>query len=164
MFTGGAFDNIDYNPSSTTALGSLHGTGISVFQFPTESDPGTLQEPLVIELNPSSKYSLPESYTNVPAVSCKIDNLTVSEYVLPHENLGVLNDGKADEEKWVRHSLQLLTKEDKLVKESISWAAFHASLAPTPIDPPVLNSLLPLFLRRQPHFPWSNTEWKSCNK
>ena len=29
-----AIDNIDHNPSSTTATGALHGTGISLFQYP----------------------------------------------------------------------------------------------------------------------------------
>ena len=31
LLTVGALDNLDYNPSSTTALGSFHGTGISLF-------------------------------------------------------------------------------------------------------------------------------------
>ena len=35
LFTVGALDNIDHNLTSTTAQGSFHGTGISVFQFPT---------------------------------------------------------------------------------------------------------------------------------
>ena len=40
LFTIGAFDNIDYNPSSSTATGSFHGTGISVFQFPLVENSG----------------------------------------------------------------------------------------------------------------------------
>ena len=32
VFTTDAIDNIDHNPSSTTAEGSFHGTGISLFQ------------------------------------------------------------------------------------------------------------------------------------
>ena len=35
LFTVGALDNIDYNPSSTTAKGSFHGTRIGLFQFPS---------------------------------------------------------------------------------------------------------------------------------
>ena len=35
LFVVGALDNLDYNPSSTTAQDSFHGTGISVFQIPT---------------------------------------------------------------------------------------------------------------------------------
>ena len=30
LFTAGAMDNIDHNPSSTTAESSFHGTGISI--------------------------------------------------------------------------------------------------------------------------------------
>ena len=33
LFTTSAVDNIDHNPSATTATTSFHGTGISVFQF-----------------------------------------------------------------------------------------------------------------------------------
>ncbi len=32
LFTTAAMDNIDHNPSSTTATDALHGTGISLFQ------------------------------------------------------------------------------------------------------------------------------------
>ncbi len=31
LFTVGAFDNLDYNPSSTTSMGSFHGGRISIF-------------------------------------------------------------------------------------------------------------------------------------
>ena len=34
LFTTGAMDNIDHNPSSTSAQDSFHGTGISLFQHP----------------------------------------------------------------------------------------------------------------------------------
>ena len=40
LFVVGALDNLDYNPSSTTAQDSFHGTGISVFQFPTINNSG----------------------------------------------------------------------------------------------------------------------------
>ncbi|CAB4040991.1 Hypothetical predicted protein, partial [Paramuricea clavata] len=37
LFTTGAVDNIDHNPSSTTAQDSFHGIGISLFQHTTSS-------------------------------------------------------------------------------------------------------------------------------
>ena len=40
LFTVGVLDNIDHNPSATTAIGSFHGTGISIFQYPTVENPG----------------------------------------------------------------------------------------------------------------------------
>ncbi len=33
LFTVGALDNLDHNPSSTTAKGSFHGTAVSVSYF-----------------------------------------------------------------------------------------------------------------------------------
>ena len=44
IFTVGALDNLDHNPSSTTSLTSSHGTGISLFQFTRqESGPAALK-------------------------------------------------------------------------------------------------------------------------
>ena len=37
-------DNIDHNPSSTTATGSLHGTAISIMQHVTMDNPGETRE------------------------------------------------------------------------------------------------------------------------
>ncbi|KAG0725677.1 hypothetical protein GWK47_038125 [Chionoecetes opilio] len=50
LFTVGALDNIDHNPSSTTATGSFHGTGISLFQFPTSSNMGQSQSEISLAL------------------------------------------------------------------------------------------------------------------
>ena len=35
VFTAGAVDTINHDPSSVTAKGSFHGTGISLFRHPT---------------------------------------------------------------------------------------------------------------------------------
>ena len=43
LFTVGALDNLDHNPTSSTVKGSFHGTGISLFQFPTAENPGIKQ-------------------------------------------------------------------------------------------------------------------------
>ena len=40
LFTTAAVDNIDHNPSSTTAHDSFHGTGISLFQHPDRTFSG----------------------------------------------------------------------------------------------------------------------------
>lgn len=40
IFTTLAVDNVDYNPSSTGAASSFHGTAISVQQHPTTDCPG----------------------------------------------------------------------------------------------------------------------------
>ena len=70
LFTVGVLDNIDHNPSSTSAQGSFHGTGISVFQFPTSTNPGVSRPPIIVNSETSNaKCSLPHQYTNVPALS-----------------------------------------------------------------------------------------------
>ena len=40
LFTSSVVDNIDHNPSSTTAHDSFHGTEVSLFQQPTAQVPG----------------------------------------------------------------------------------------------------------------------------
>ena len=55
LFTVGALDNLDHNPSSTTSQSSFHGTGISLFQFPTRSNPGGCRVPVTIFLPSGAK-------------------------------------------------------------------------------------------------------------
>ena len=71
IFAVGALDNIDHNPSSTTAEGSLHGTGISIMQFPTQKKQGICRGASYAEgsLAHSQQPTLPDIFTNVPAVT-----------------------------------------------------------------------------------------------
>ena len=39
VFSAGAVDNIDYNPSVRNAMDSVHGTAISIHQFPPQGKP-----------------------------------------------------------------------------------------------------------------------------
>ena len=77
LFTTAAIDNIDHNPSSTTATDSFHGTGISIFLYPTAQIPGTdhREHRLLEEIAPSKRLAqLPESYTSVrPLVLARKD-------------------------------------------------------------------------------------------
>ena len=89
LFTTAAIDNIDHNPSSTTATESFHGTGISLFQHPSLQNPGQdRREHHILEQTSTKKMllELPESYTSVhpsilpkknipiPNVSFTVDN------------------------------------------------------------------------------------------
>ena len=69
LFTTAAVDNIDHNPSSTSAQDSFHGTGISLFQHPSSEVCG-VQRPRVIVSDDitttATTAHLPESYTTVP--------------------------------------------------------------------------------------------------
>lgn len=123
LFTVGALDNIDHNLSSTTAQGSFHGTGISIFQFPTITNSGICRDPIVIQSNCNSTvYSLPENYTNVPAVTSKTNELALPEAALTKIQ-GHLKRAESVEEKWIEHALQLLTKES--LRRTIFFLGLH---------------------------------------
>lgn len=139
LFTVGALDNIDHNSSSTTAQGSFHGTGINIFQFPTADNSGIHRDPITIEPDSSSsKYCLPESYTTVLAVFLQKSKLAVPETTLKvyqHE----VGQAKAEQVKWIDQAIQLLTKDRLGNEDYITWAAFHSSLQPNPVDPVCLE-------------------------
>ena len=70
LFTTGAVDNIDHNPSYTTAHYSLYGTGISLFQHPDENFYGVMQDVdrdyTTFEVTVAH---LPEAYTNIAPIA-----------------------------------------------------------------------------------------------
>ena len=49
LTTISALDNLDHNPSATSAQGSFHGTGISIFQLPSHTYSGIVRDPIVID-------------------------------------------------------------------------------------------------------------------
>ena len=65
IFTVSAIDNLDYNPSSSTAKDSFHGTGILIFQFQTNHDNSFKFELSKTSRNNDSPPSLPSYYPNV---------------------------------------------------------------------------------------------------
>ena len=72
LFTTAAVDNIDHNPSSTTAHDSFHGTGISLFQHAADNFSGILRDVPVLDCSSKEKKiaRLPESYATVTPVVC----------------------------------------------------------------------------------------------
>ena len=65
VFTTSAVDNIDHNPSSTTATGSFHGTGVPLFQHPYFDEQGTEMNDVTIRLGSSKCINpLPDFYTH----------------------------------------------------------------------------------------------------
>lgn len=70
VFTVGAVDNIDHNPTSTSAKGSFHGTAISLMQHPM-ADSMTHQSTVTFTSSKKKSLVLPEYYTAVDAVMLK---------------------------------------------------------------------------------------------
>ena len=147
LFTVGALDNIDHNPSSTTAHSSFHGTAMSAFQFPTACNLGTSREPIVINPVSSGKCSLPENYTNVPAIAYQTNTLAVPESTCTAFQ-GLLDKAKKEELAWIDHGIQLLHKTALEKRDFISWGAFHASTQNNPVNPSAIIALLPMFYEK----------------
>ena len=74
VLTTAAIDNVDHNPSSTTAEGSFHGTSISLFQHPRYEVSGVERTTLSLsdhntDILKKRLHPLPQSYTDVPPVT-----------------------------------------------------------------------------------------------
>jgi len=147
MLSVGALDNIDHNPSSTTSQSSFHGMGISILQFPTEDNPGEHRPPIVLPPTGNQRQFIPESYATVPAVA-----LTPSSVEVPECNMKTstsrLADAKTQENCWMEHARQILSKTELCSEDAIAWAAYHSSMQLPGSDPPALTSLLPLFYEK----------------
>lgn len=53
--------NIDQNPTNTTAITSIHGTSMSLFQYPTQVNEGEKREPFQIR-----DLSVKKKFRNIP--------------------------------------------------------------------------------------------------
>lgn len=81
LFTSSVVDNIDHNPSSTTAYDSFHGTEVSLFQKPTAPVPGVWSNRVSLgqatSTDTKSVSELPESYSQVLPVLLPSKNPSV---------------------------------------------------------------------------------------
>lgn len=148
LFCVGALDNIDYNPSSTTSQGSFHGSGISVIQFPSKSNPGTLRPSNPAPpVSRTDRASLPESFTIVDAVQLKPSSTNIPESNIVHVPVeGKLTKAKKSEEEWIEHATSFLGKSEVGKEDAVTWAAYHASKQlPDTENQPARTALLPLF-------------------
>ncbi len=150
LFTVGALDNLDHNPSSTTSVNSFHGTGISLFQFPTRNDQGENRPSITIPPS-GDKHSLPDYYVCVPAVALTTSAIAVPSSVITETepSQACLDEALVEEAGWFSHALPL-AEEEVLIsgKDAIGWAAHHASHQPPMVDPPAICALLPLFYEK----------------
>ena len=150
VFTTAAVDNIDHNPSSTTATDSFHGTGISIMQHPTDMQPGIPREVQLIDPANTARKSiskLPDSYTNVPPAVLNSKDVFVPPILGPVRPHGApKRDSLSSEYEWLTHVRTLLDKADVEKYDFLSWAAFHASLKQPLIQHTTNIALMPLFL------------------
>lgn len=137
-------DNIDVDPSSTTASSSFHGTGISLFQHPSVPAEGIDCERIILGGVSGMKTvgRLPNYYTDVPPVTASkkgsaipCTGLSSLEAKLEHNELEWL--------ECVREVIEMEEENDDY--KDISWSAFHAQRQSTQQYPSTSSALLPLF-------------------
>ena len=150
LLTTAAIDNIDHNPSSTTAKSSFHGTSISIFQHPINNNFGEQREMLHIAERQSTKKvpPLPESYTNVrPAYFTASSPLPPKCQNLLPLKPDTLYRGLNIEFQWLNHVSITETVEGGT---PITWSTYHASKNRGLDFRPSISALLPL-LPEQAH-------------
>ena len=144
-FTTHALDNVDHNPTSTTAKSSYHGTGISCTQHCADDK---INLPLCTEVLSESAIgrqkvnSLPSYYTNLPEIvlskseAAYVPKLNSDSHVVPASPS--LKQLLLGEYQWLDHAHQDIS-------EWISWAAYHASISQSLTSAKCISQMLPLF-------------------
>jgi len=145
VFTVGAMDNIDHNPSSTTAHSSFHGTGISLMQTGDAVNCGTCQPKLPMSSVSSGKLTvlLPKSYSAVlpvvrfakePSIPDASEHFTGKQLSLP--------TALERQHSWL--NTVRLAVDETCVEKWLSWSAFHAQNAQD-VHYVTRMAMLPLF-------------------
>ena len=142
LLTIGALDNLDHNPSSTTAASSFHGTGISLFQLPTAGNHGELRDPICLP-SQGSGHSLPEKYAVVHHIELSTNSSVIPARITKETGCSLIFE-KGEEKRWMEETLVKFDKENVMADDMLMWAAFH-SAKQVEKDPPALTALLPIF-------------------
>ena len=154
LFTTAAVDNIDHNPSSTTAHDSFHGTGISLFQQPSVQVPGICRPRVSLDqalaTGTKSVVELPESYSQVPPVVLPNKNPLVPEVQSNMRGDGQIVAKAIEEEfKWLEDVKETISGDEEGLPQNktISWSVYHSNQSgkeETNAES-AISSLLPLF-------------------
>ncbi|XP_041473700.1 uncharacterized protein LOC121422610 [Lytechinus variegatus] len=131
LFTTGAVDNVDHNPSSAMARDSFHGTGISLIQHPSHTNEGQQRGVVVIGQNVSPNKSvvpLPSEYTSVPPVAIRKQHFTAPAVEGPAKPPHLLAAEAAVREEYLWLRLVTETLQKKSINDWVSWSAYHADM------------------------------------
>ena len=150
VFTTAAVDNIDHNPSSTSAHGSFHGTAISLLQHPTNECRGIQRPATVIDENIQGRRSLsplPAEYTAVnPIVLPTPDPMVpTTEHPLQLAVQPVPQQVQSSQDKWLDDMKAAFAKPELSDHDFISWPAYYSCTQQEHFDPVTPSFLLPLF-------------------
>lgn len=135
LYTCAAIDNIDHDPSSSTAQMSYHGTSISIFQFP--DNPSQHQKFRYSEEAPK-KTSLPDYFTQVmPTKDLKSEHVDRSNKSTMKESSKDMSEIRS----WLKQISTSLMNENQ--EERISFSSYFSKECSSRM-PTTISSLLPL--------------------
>ena len=143
LFTTAVMDNIDHNPSATTATTSFPRTSISMFQHPTKENKG--EECHKLKFEPEKVKSVPEipdSFTNIPPASFKTKNPLPLNTAVPVQTADVFRPQLALEYQWLEKVSVTEELDGAIITRT--WSAHHASCNRSPEFEVSITSLLPL--------------------
>lgn len=130
IFTTAAIDNIDHNPSSSSANYSFHGTGISLIQHFNHHHSEESKQYVTLEKSDFSnkrKPSLPDSYYNIPLVPSIAGEPPVSTVNWYVDRQTVNNDNPLEYTKdWLKNCTKLMDENEKSYENIISWGAYNS--------------------------------------
>ena len=146
LFTVGAIDNIDHNPSARTSKDSFHGTAISLFQARLNVNDGRKREFLISKGAPG-KFRLSDDFTTLPQlaeVGLAMGPQNVGIQTFHTEDTFLASEIKKEKE-WARTvALQIHNEQDVEDSELIStWSAYHGRNMNEVV--PWIGGLFPLF-------------------
>lgn len=148
IFTVGAVDNIDHNPSARNAMDSFHGTAISIIQFPTHEKPGEDREPITMTdiAEKDMKCSLPSEYSEIePATISRTELFPPASDGNKTADVSLISASREKENEWLTFVSDTVMKAKLEPEDFISWSAYHASKQSLEIRPSCPIALLPLF-------------------
>ena len=154
LFTTAVVDNIDHNPSPTSAHDSFHCTAISLVQHPTTEEMGNERGIDIFDTTKSStskKISqLPSIYSEVLPValpSCELRAPEITgQLVTCNTPVTRSNESNHGEEDLLENTKKLLCKEELDQRDFLSWAAYRTSQSSLLCHKPAIISLLPMFV------------------
>ena len=150
IFTVGALDNLDHNPSSATARDSFHGTGISLVQFPSSSSTGDQNQLTLPSTSTPKNHQLPDNYTTVPVFELAKASVDILK---PPNRIATISGHyrrrKNKENCWLEHAAELLEMDTLEKGDTVAWASYYASTQiATDQSHLTLTQLMPLFYEK----------------
>ena len=130
VFTTAAVDNIDHNPSSTTAKDSFQGTSLSLFQHPTLENQGTdrpavsyVERPVITK----TAAPLPDFYVSIPPVVLRNGEPEIPQQKqIPNSSTESLHDAIIAETDWL-NTVKENNENEAQSEAFVSWSDYQQS-------------------------------------